>query len=87
MLRYPRRARLFADAVDVFRTVDLADRADLAVAAERLPRGGACERTLFDRRGAERAFFSDRFFGMMRDLFQPIARSERKARGIARTSP
>ena len=82
---YPRLARLFADAVDVFLTVAFAER-DFTAPAVRLPRLGACERT-FDRRGADRDFLSDRFFGMMRDLFQPMARSERKARGMASTSP
>ena len=62
------------------------ERADLTTPAVRLLRFGVCCRT-FERRGLERADRSDRFFGMIRDLFQPIARSERNARGIASTSP
>ena len=68
----------------VFRTAAFA-RAERALLAD-LPRRGVCVRT-FDRRGFDRAERSERFFGMIRDLFQPMARSERNARGIASTSP
>jgi len=79
---------LFVEDVDALRTAAFVERVERERdRADDLPRRGAgCERA-FDRRGRDRADRSERFFGMIRDLFQPIARSDRNARGIASTSP